>query len=394
MALYGGKPIRKELLPYGHHTITKSDIDSVIRVLKSDWLTSGPTIEEFENQFSKYIGSKYSVSFSSGTAALHGSIFAANIMSGDEVITTPFSFCATANCILYQNGKPIFSDINIDTLNIDPNKIENKINNRTKAILPVDFGGQPAELEIIYRIAAKNKLIVIEDACHALGASYGNKKIGNISDMTIFSFHPVKHITTGEGGMVSTNNETFYRRLKIFRNHGINTDSRTRQKNGKWFYEMNELGYNYRLTDIGSALGLSQLHRLEPIIKRRTEIANIYIDNIESIDGINVPKRINNIRHAWHLFPIVLDPKIITVGRNIIFHALRAENIGVNVHYIPIHLHPYYRRMFLFKKGDYPNSETIYNHILSLPLFPAMNDKDIEDVIAAIKKVFKVFKRK
>ena len=259
LAINGGSPVRKTLLPYGRQTLDDDDIHAIVNVLRSDWLTTGPKVEEFEEAFAARVGAKYAVSFSSGTAALHGAAFAAGLKAGDEAITTPMTFCATANCALYQGARPVFADVCRDTLNLDPEQAITKITSKTRAILPVDYAGHPADLDAILQIAERNGLIVIEDACHALGAEYRGRLVGSIAHMTVFSFHPVKHLTTGEGGMVTTERPDLAKTLRRFRNHGIDSDARQRQTAGQWHYEMVLLGFNYRLTDIGCALGLSQM---------------------------------------------------------------------------------------------------------------------------------------
>jgi len=385
--LHGGHPVRERLLPYGHQRIDEEDIKAVIEVLRSDWITTGPKVAEFEEAFAGYIGSKYAVSFSSGTAALHGASFAAGLGPGDEAITTPMTFCATANCVLYQGAKPVFADICLDTLNIDPDEIARRITPRTKAILPVDYAGHPPDLEPILELARRHGLVVIEDACHALGAKYGGRRVGSISHMTVFSFHPVKNITTGEGGMVATGDAKLARRLRMFRNHGIDSDARERQANGHWSYEMVALGYNYRLTDIGCALGISQLRKLEPNLARRRQIANQYTAVFQDIAGVVPPAARPEVIPAWHLYPIRLDLSKLRVDRSEIFRALRAEGLGVNVHYIPVHLHRYYRDQFGYRGGEYPVAERAYENLISLPIFHGMRDQDIGDVIEAVTKV-------
>jgi perosamine synthetase len=327
------------------------------------------------------------VSFSSGTAALHGAAFAAGLGPGDEAITTPMTFCATANCVLYQGATPIFADICHDTLNIDPNEIQGRITKNTKAILPVDYAGHPADLDEILDLAERHGLVVIEDACHSLGAEYKGRSGGSISHMTVFSFHPVKHITTGEGGMVVTNNSELAKRVKLFRNHGIESEPHQRQAKGQWHYEMVALGYNYRLTDIGCALGLSQLKKLPSNIIRRREIAAHYTQAFNTIPSIITPVVRFDVKPAWHLYPIRLDLKNGRVERSEIFRDLRAEGLGVNVHYIPVHLHPYYRERVGYRSGEYPIAEHAYEQLISLPMFPAMSDQDIADTIEVVTKV-------
>ncbi len=386
LAIHGGNPVREKLLPYGRQQITEEDIQAVVNVLRSDWLTTGPNIEEFEKAVAQRVDAKYAVAFSSGTAALHGAVFAADLGKGEEAITSPLTFAATANCVLYQGATPVFADVCADTLTLDPTEILKRITPRTKAILPVDYAGHPSDLDAIQQIAHEKNLIVIEDAAHALGATYHGKKIGSVADMTMFSFHPVKHITTGEGGIITTNNATYYERLKLFRSHGINSDARKRHETGNWFYEMVALGYNYRLTDIGAVLGLSQLKRLDANLARRREIAAHYSNVFSEMEGIVVPTVCEGAEPAWHLYPIQVQS-----GRAEIFKALRAENIGVNVHYIPVHLHPYYRERFGYRGGEYPIAERAYEGLISLPMFHAMTDEDVRDVVRAMEKISEAF---
>jgi len=395
LALYGGSPVRQTLLPYGHHSVEPEDIEAVISVLRSDWITTGPKVIEFENAFAAYVGARHAVSFSSGTAALHGAAFAAGLEAGTEAITTPLTFCATANCILYMGAKPIFADICPDTMNIDPGEVAKSVTPRTKAILPVDYAGHPVDLDAIMSLAERHDLVVIEDAAHALGASDRSQKVGSVSHLTIFSFHPVKHITTGEGGMVTTNDSQLARQLRMFRNHGIDLDARERQHqiSGQWYYEMVALGYNYRLTDIGCALGLSQLQRLESNLARRREIAAQYSDAFKNVSGVILPEVRQGVKPAWHLYPIRLNLASLTVDRAEIFRALQAEGIGVNVHYIPVHLHPFYRKQFGFRGGEYPVAEETYERLISLPIFHGMTDQDVEEVIEAVNKVISYYAR-
>jgi len=388
LAINGGKPVRETLLPYGHQSIDDDDIQAVVETLRSDWITTGPKVNEFEEAFAVRVGSRHAVSFSSGTAALHGAAYAAGLRPGDEAITTPMTFCATANCVLYQGAAPVFADVTADTLNINPEKIASSITEKTKAIIPVDYAGHPADLDPIREIAEEKDLIVIEDACHALGARHRGRLVGGICDMTAFSFHPVKHITAGEGGMVTTDDEEIAARLRLFRNHGIEGDARQRQAKGEWYYEMVELGYNYRLTDIGCALGLSQLSRLDQNLARRREIAARYNATVKDISGIILPAVREDTLPAWHLYPIRFHRASFRAGRAEIFAALRAENIGVNVHYIPVHTHPFYRQRFGYRGGEYPLAEAAYETLISLPMFHGMTCPDVENVVEAMEKVF------
>lgn len=393
LAIHGGSPVRPTFLPYGRQSVDEADIQAVVEVLRSDWLTTGPKVGEFEEAFASRVGAVHAVSFSSGTAALHAAAFAAGLKSGDEAITTPLTFAATANCVLYQGATPVFADVRGDTLNLDPQQVEKKTSARTRAILPVDYAGHPAELTPILEIARRHNLIVIEDACHALGAEYGGRRVGSIADMTVFSFHPVKHITTGEGGMVATNDAKFAETLRRFRNHGISSDARQRQSAGQWHYEMVLLGFNYRLPDIVCALGIQQLKKLDANLARRREIAARYTAAFREIPGVIPPAVRPEANPAWHLYPIRLDLKKLTVDRAEVFRALRAENIGVNVHYIPVHLHPYYRERFGYKGGEFPIAEDAYERLISLPMFHGMSDGDAEDVIRAVRKVVTSFGR-
>ncbi len=387
LAIDGGTPLREKLLPYGRQSLDEKDIQAVVEVLRSDWLTTGPKVGEFEERFAAWVGAKHAVSFSSGTAALHAAAFAAGLHAGDEAVTTPMTFCATANCILYQGAVPMFADVCRDTLNLDPEQVARKISPRTKAIFAVDYAGHPAALEEFQQLAKKHGLVLIEDACHALGAVYREKRVGGIADMTVFSFHPVKHLTTGEGGMVTTGDAKLAETLHRFRNHGITSDARQRQASGQWFYEMVLLGFNYRLTDFACALGISQLEKLPANLARRREIAARYTTALQQVPAAIAPVVRPEVEPAWHLYPIRLDLARLTADRGQVFRALRAENIGVHVHYIPVHLHPYYRDRFGHQSGEYPVAEAAYERLISLPMFHGMNDQDVEDVIGAVRKV-------
>lgn len=393
LAIHGGTPVRKTLLPYGRQSIDEDDVQAVVDTLRSDWLTTGPKVPEFEEAFAAWVGARYAVSFSSGTAALHGAAFAAGIGPGDEAITTPLTFAATANCVLYQNGTPVFADVAPHTLNLDPERVAAAISARTKALLPVDYAGHPADLDAMLEIAERHGLVVIEDACHALGAEYKARRVGSIAHMTVFSFHPVKHLTTGEGGMVTTDNAAYADALRKFRNHGISSGARDRQQAGQWHYDMVLLGYNYRLTDVACALGLSQLRKLEANLKRRREIAARYTAVFREMAGVCAPAVHEVALPAWHLYPIRLELDRLSAGRAEIFRALRAENIGVNVHYIPVHLHPYYRERFGYRGGEFPIAENAYESLISLPMFHGMCDVDAGDVIRAVDLVIGYYRK-
>lgn len=372
-------------IPYGRQCVDENDINAVLEVLCSDYLTTGPKISEFEKKVADYVGAKYAVAVNSGTAALHIACLAAGIGEGDEVITTPITFAASSNCVLYCGGTPIFADIDEDTYNIATQDIETKITDRTKAIIPVHYTGQPCDMNKIMSIARKHNLIVIEDAAHALGASYKSKMIGSISDMTCFSFHPVKPITTGEGGMVMTNDEELYKRLILFRSHGITRDENMMTENqGGWYYEQLELGYNYRITDISCALGISQMDKLDDFIERRHEIARRYDEAFKGNDRIITPKQLSGCDSGWHLYMI----QVINKSRKEVFDKLISNGIGVNVHYIPVYKHPYYRRHG-YADCQCKNAEVFYERVISLPIFPSLTHEQqqyvIDKVLEAVK---------
>ncbi|MFO7772807.1 MAG: UDP-4-amino-4,6-dideoxy-N-acetyl-beta-L-altrosamine transaminase [Dehalococcoidia bacterium] len=394
LAIEGGKPVRNSTLPYGHQWIDEEDIAAVVEVLRSDWITQGPKVDEFERRVAEYCGAGYAVAVSSGTAALHAACAVAGISRGDEAITTPITFAATANTVVYCGGRPVFADIGEDTLNIDVREIEKRLSPKTKAVLPVDFAGHPADLDEIRTLARKRNLVVIEDACHALGAEYKGRKIGSLSDMTVLSFHPVKHITTGEGGMVLTDSKQYYERLKAFRHHGIVKNQNALKNDGPWYYEIPEPGYNLRITDFQCALGISQLKKLDRFVQRRREIASRYNDALSGIEEVITPVELGDVKAAYHIYVIQLRTDMLDVSRKEVFEALQAENIGVNVHYMPLHLHPFYKKEFGYRKGDHPRAERYYERAITLPLFPKMSDDDVEDVIEAVQKVLRSYSTK
>lgn len=365
-------------IPYGTQSVSEEDIKAVVKVLRSDYLTTGPVVKEFEEKVAGYTGAKYAVAVSNGTAALHAACFAAGIKEGDEVITTPFTFAASANCVLYCGAKVVFADIDRKTYNISPEEIAKKITPHTKAVIPVHYAGQPCDMDAIYDIAGKHNLVVIQDAAHALGAVYKGKKTGSMPGMATLSFHPVKHITTGEGGMVLTDNEGYYQRLLLFRSHGITRDSSQLHRDaGGWYYEQQGLGYNYRITDIQCALGISQMDRLDGFIARRRLLAKRYDDAFKDIKGITTPYQADGCNSSWHLYAIQ------TGNRKEVFDSLREAGVGVNVHYIPVYMHPYYH-VNGYRDVKCPNAEEVYRHIISLPLYPGLTVQQQDYVIGKV----------
>lgn len=367
-----------KVIPYGHQSINNSDIEAVMNALTDDWITGGSKVGEFENKLSNYVSSRYSVAVNSGTSALDIAVASLNIPSGSEIITTPFTFVADANCILYNNHKPVFADINKDTFNIDPTKVREKITPKTKAIICVDYAGQPCQLDELREISEENDLYLIEDASHSLGSEYKGKKVGSLADMSIFSFHPVKPITTGEGGAVTTNSDEFSKRLKMLRNHGI--DNGPKERIG-YKYDVKMLGRNYRITDFQCALGVSQLKRLDLFIKRRNEIAKIYNKYFEDITEITPQKLLPDIKSGWHIYPILLNEKI---NRDLFFAKMREKGIGVNVHYVPIYKFSLYKNLGL--STNLPNTEEVYSRIITLPVYPKMTNEDILKVVNSVKQ--------
>ena len=392
LALHGGTPVRTRLLPYAHQTIEEDDVQAVVAALRSDWLTTGPAVEAFERAVASAVESRHAVAVNSGTAALHAAVFAAGIGPGDEVITSPLTFAASANAVLYLGGTPMFADIRPDTLNVDSAEIEARITPKTRAILPVDFAGQPCDLDALGHLAHARGLTMIEDAAHALGASHKARPVGAIADLTTFSFHPAKLITTGEGGMVTTNRDDLAGRLRRFRNHGLETDFRERTERGAPYSLMVDLGYNYRLSDLQCALGASQLSKLEPLLKRRELIAERYAGALSGMELVKVPAVLPDCRHAWHIFPILLEIQRLSAPRDTVLAALRAEGIGATVHYVPAYWHPYYKALG-YRRGLCPRAEAAYERLLTLPLFPGMTDADVNDVLAALCKVLGYYAR-
>lgn len=393
IAIKGGKPTRSEFIPYGKQYIDKDDIEAVSKVLESPYLTTGPNVEEFEGKLCKLTGAKYAVAISNGTSALHAACYAAGITVGDEVITTPITFAASANCVLYCGGTPVFADIDPDTWNIDPKDIEKKITNKTKAIIAVDFTGQAVQINEIKDICKKHNLIFIEDSAHSIGTKYDGIPIGSHADLTTFSFHPVKTITCGEGGAILTNNEEYYKKMMLFRSHGITRDENLLTHtpfNG--YNEQVELGYNYRMTDFQAALGSSQLSKLEQFARRRKEIVNKYNEAFAEIQELTLQKEIKESDTTRHLYIIRLKSDSLKVGRNEIYKALNAENVGLQVHYIPVYYHPYYQELG-YEKGLCPVSEELYEEIITIPLYYSLTDEDVESIIEAVNKVINYYRK-
>jgi perosamine synthetase len=375
-------PARSPPLPYGRQWIEEDDIQAVVEVLRGDWLTTGPKVGEFERAFADMTGVREAVAVSSGTAALHCAMYALDIGPGDEVIVPAMTFAATANAVVYRGGTPVFADVDPDTLLIDPASVEARITPRTRAVVAVDYAGQPCDYDALRELTGRHGLALAADACHALGGAYKGRPVGSLADVSTFSFHPVKHIATGEGGMITTNDSDRARRMRLFRNHGITTDHRQREATGSWFYEMVDLGFNYRITDFQCALGISQLPKLPGWVARRQQIARHYdaaFANVRDLGRLAVRPEVS---HAYHLYVVQ-----VAAGRARVFVALRAAGLGVNVHYIPVHLHPYYRRHYGTGPGLCPVAEGAYERIISLPIFPRMSDRDVARVVEAVAQV-------
>ncbi len=393
LAILGGAPVRKTLLPYSRQSIDADDVRAVQQALQSDWLTTGPAVAAFEQAFAAFTGAKESVVVSNGTAALHAAMHALKLKDGDEVIVPAMTFAATANAAVYERARPVFADCDPRTLCIDPLKAEKAITKKTRAIVSMDYAGQACDYDALRAIADRHHLPLVADACHALGGSLNGKPVGTLADLNTFSFHAVKPLATGEGGMITTHDPAFAQNMRRFRNHGISGDHRERQEKGSWFYEMQELGNNYRLTDFQCALGMSQMKKVPTWTKRRQEIARMYTEAFAKMDTLAPLALRAGVSHSYHLYVVRLNLEKLNADRAEIFRALRAENIGVNVHYIPVHLHPYYRTTFGWKAGDFPETEKAYEEILSLPLFAGMTDADARDVLEAVQKVCTHFRK-
>ena len=394
-AYAGGKPVRETKLYYGHQYLDEKDVQAVVDVLHSDYLTCGPKITELEQKLCELTGAKYAVVCSNDTAALHIACMAAGVSAGDEVITTPITFLASANCALYCGAKPVFADIDEETYNIDPKEIEKALTPKTKAVVAVDYTGQVVDLDAIMETCHKQNVVVIEDAAHSIGTLYKGRPVGSIADMTTFSFHPVKTVTAGEGGAVLTDNEEYYKKLLLYRSHGMTRDQAqmTKESEGGWYYQMIDLGYNYRMTDMQAALLISQLEKLPMFSKRRKEIVARYNEAFSQIPELTVQQELVGSDSTRHLYILRIKPEKLSIDRRGFFDALAAENIMCNVHYIPIYLQPYYQEMG-YPKGLCPKAEKLYSEMMSLPLYYAMTDQDVEDVITAVQKIVAYYKNK
>lgn len=390
LAINGGDPVRHTMLPYSRQDINQSDIQSVVDVLKTDWLTTGPKVREFESEFANIVGAAEAVAVSSGTAALHASMHGLEVGIGDEVILPAITFAATANCILYQGGTPVFADVDSKNLLLDINKLESNISSNTKAIVAVDYAGHPCDYDALRNLADKYNVALVSDACHSLGGMFGERSVGSLADINAFSFHPVKAIACGEGGMITMSDKHLAEKIRTFRNHGITTDHHHRSIKGEFHYDMAGLGFNYRLTDVQSALGLNQIKRLSDFIKCRRTIAAQYDSSLQDHPIIEILNVDSKVFHPYHLYVVKLRLENLKVDRDHVFAALRAENIGVNVHYLPVYLHSYYRTLG-YSLGSCPVAEKVYEQILSLPIFSTMTEEDVEDVIGACDKVLSAY---
>lgn len=395
LAIKGGYPVRAGKIYYGKQWIDEDDVQAVAEVLRSDFITCGPKVDEMERTLVAYTGAKYAVAVSNGTAALHCACMAAGIGPGDEVITTPITFAASANCALYCGAKPVFADINPKTYNIDPESIRAHITPATKAVVAVDFTGQPVQYKEIREICDEYGLIFIEDAAHAIASKYDGHPVGSLADMTTFSFHPVKTVTGGEGGAILTNNEEYYKKLMLARTHGITHDESLMEDaphEGPWYYEQIMLGYNYRITDFQAALIVSQMKKLDAFAARRKEIVKRYNEAFRNIPGIIIQEEIPEADTCRHLYIIRLDLDKLKCTRREFFDAMSAENVQCQIHYVPVYWFPYYHHLG-YEKGLCPNAEKVYEGIMSIPLYPRLNNQDIADVIHAVKKVAGNYKR-
>ncbi len=388
------RPVRDTFLPFAQADLGDGEFDEVIDTLRSGWLSVGPKTREFENRFKDYIGSSHALAVNSCTSALHLALVAAGIGEGDEVITSPVTFCATANVVVHQRAKPVLCDIRQDDFNLDPDLLEAKITPRTRAIIPVHMAGQPCRMDEILAIARKHNLLVIEDAAHATGAEYKGRKIGLLSDVTAFSFYATKNMTTSEGGMLTTENDELAAKMRNLSLHGMSRDAWTRYTaQGSWYYEVVAPGYKYNMTDISAALGLHQLRRLEQFNETRARYAEMFTEAFGAMPQVQTPHVRAEVEHVWHLYVLRLTPGALKIDRAQFIDELKAENIGASVHFIPVHLHPYYQNTFGYAHGDFPNAEAYYEGAISLPLYPRMTEADVFSVIEAVQRIVQRHRR-
>jgi UDP-4-amino-4,6-dideoxy-N-acetyl-beta-L-altrosamine transaminase len=380
--------LKKEFIPLAKPTIEENEIEEVVKVLRSGWLTTGPKVAEFEENMQKYLGCKKAIGLSSCTGGLHIALAALGIKPGDEVIVPSYTFAASAHVVAWLGAKPVLVDVEKDTFNIDPKKIEEAITDKTKAIIPVHFAGHSCDMDRIMAIAEKHNLYVIEDAAHAIGTDYKGKKIGNFGNATVFSFYATKTITTAEGGMIVTNDEELGKKLKRYSYFGVDKDAFNRYADkGNWYYEIVELGYKYNMDNIQGALGVEQLKKLESFIEKRRKLANLYTSLLKGVPGIIMPVEKEYTRHSYHLYPILLDIKNTSMSRDEFIDKLKEHKIGASVHFIPLHLHPYYQKTYSYKKGDFPTAEYLFDREVSLPLYPRLSEEDVRYVAEAIKEI-------
>jgi dTDP-4-amino-4,6-dideoxygalactose transaminase len=387
-------PSQNDFIPFHRPAIGEDEIQSVVETLKSGWLTTGPKVKRFEEDFAGYLGCSHAVAVNSGTAALHLALDAIGTKEGDEVILPTMTFTATAEVVLYFRATPVLVDCEPETLNLDPEQIEAAITSKTKAIIPVHIAGQPCAMDEILRIAKKHDLKVIEDAAHALPAACHGKKVGTIGDVTCFSFYATKTITTGEGGMATTENPEWAKRMRIMSLHGISLDAWDRYtEKGSWYYEVIGPGYKYNLTDIAAALGIEQLKRCDQFYEARRRIASHYNEAFADLPEIQVPACMAGMQHAWHLYVIQLNLDRLSINRDGFIKALKSQNVGTSVHFIPLHLHPFYRDRFSYQRGDFPQASAVFERIVSLPLYPEMTEANVRDVIVAVRKLVQEYRR-
>lgn len=379
---------RVKFLPFAAPSIGEDEIAELIGVLSSDWISTGPLTKKFEQEFGEYIGAKHAAAVNSCTAGLHLSLLAAGIGPGDEVVTSTFTFCSTANVIVHAGARPVLVDIDRDTRNLDPRRVKEAITDKTRAIIPVHYGGHPCDMESLLQIAKENDLLVVEDAAHGIGAEYQGRKVGNLGDIASFSFYATKNITTGEGGMVTTSDDCLAEKVRVMSLHGISHDAWHRYEMlGSWYYEVLCPGFKYNMTDVQAALGIHQLRKITDFLARRDYLAQLFHEKLSKIPVVEIPTVRPGVKHAWHLYTILLKDGLLDCDRAEFIKELTAEGIGTSVHFIPVHLHPYYQQEWGFKKGDFPVAEDVYERLISLPLYPKMTDTDAEDVIDAVRTV-------